>query len=162
MGNENIEIHQLDRLPKAMAEQLASLCRRSYAVEEKLLGSRIPDAAITGAVVLEAFAAETFLIAFDRDNAPGSAPRGLLSYFVSPGVIEITRLVVDPGHFRRGIGTALHKKLQELCKPPCRFYLTTGCKNLPALAFYQGLGYHIAGEKQSPDGVCLTELEMLF
>jgi hypothetical protein len=95
-----IELVHLDINDHQTAEAVLALQRRAYRVEADLIGSEgIPPLWET----LEELQAcgESFLGA-----AVDGRLAGAISWRFDAATIDIHRLIVDPDHFRRGLGTA--------------------------------------------------------
>ena len=143
-----IEIRRLDLADAAVVEELVTLQRRSYAVEADLIGTRqLPPLFETAAQL--ARCGETFLGAHEQGLI------GAISYKRRLGVLDIHRLVVDPGAFRRGIATQLLEALPRAR----RTVVSTAVANAPALALYDRHGFVAAGERTVPPGVQIVLLE---
>jgi GNAT superfamily N-acetyltransferase len=73
-----------------------------------------------------------------------------------PGTIEISRLVVDPAHARRGHGRALLDHLDELEPRPVSL-VSTGTANTPATTLYLSRGYTATGQVEIAPGITITQ-----
>jgi len=124
-----------------------------------------------------AYAREAALIGFDgipplREDLPGLVAAGhrWLGRFDGPllvgalawerhdGEVELARLVVDPGHARRGHAAAL---LDELTArhPGAAMTVMTGAANAPALALYRSRGFAPTGDEvEVAPGVVIARL----
>jgi GNAT superfamily N-acetyltransferase len=82
---------------------------------------------------------------------------GCLSYGQSGAVFTITRLVVCPQHFRRGIASALLRQLE--CRLPSGSVVcaSTADLNEPAIRAYEKQGYGTAVGPTS-EGITLRRL----
>jgi ribosomal protein S18 acetylase RimI-like enzyme len=72
--------------------------------------------------------------------------------------ITISKLAVDPKHFRKGVG----KALVEHClmrHSGFAFKVSTGAKNLPAVRLYQSLGFVVREQFEADGGLMLIRLE---
>ncbi len=74
---------------------------------------------------------------------------GALSFSCEAEGVVITRLVVDPAHVRQGIAYRLLVELEGLVLPGRSFLVSTAKANIPAVTFYQKLGYVISGISKS-------------
>jgi ribosomal protein S18 acetylase RimI-like enzyme len=72
-------------------------------------------------------------------------------------VVEIDRLAVDPGVFRRGVGRALVGAVHAREAGARRFDVSTGAANAPAVALYTSMGYRPVAT-QVVDGCRVTRL----
>ncbi|WDF02447.1 GNAT family N-acetyltransferase [Shouchella hunanensis] len=73
--------------------------------------------------------------------------------------IEVTRMMVDPRHFRKGIATKLLQHIETLLNEPCMLKVATGAKNIPAIQLYQSQGYQLVERKVVKGGVELVYFE---
>lgn len=138
-----------------MAERVLLLQRASYRVEADLIGfDGIPPLHETLAALRAC--GETFR----GDVRDGGALAGALSYRREGGLVDIHRLMVDPGWFRRGVASGLLADLLEREADAARFVVSTGAANAPAIALYERLGFVRAGEREVAPGVLLAELSL--
>lgn len=71
---------------------------------------------------------------------------GFLVYMETvPGEYEILNLAVDPAWRRRGVATALLKRVLSTC--PGTFFLEVRASNLAAISVYHRSGFEIAGRR---------------
>lgn len=146
-------VEPLDIQAPGVAEAVADLQQRAYAVERALLGVEDLPPMREGPDDLRA-CGETFLAV--RDDAGGVA--GVVGYTLRDGELEISRLMVDPPHFRRGIGKALLGALAAL--PAWRLMrVSTGAGNAPAVALYRGMGFMPATSRQIRPGLRVVSFE---
>lgn len=73
-----------------------------------------------------------------------------------PGTLEITRLMVDPGHLRQGIGARLLHYVLAAHPGKQEFTVTASTLNAPAVALYRKFGFQPAKQVNSAAGVELT------
>jgi ribosomal protein S18 acetylase RimI-like enzyme len=138
-------------LTEEVAVEVHRLMQAAYRVEADLLGVReFVPLRRTVADLLRA--TSTFLGAF---------PEGRLAAVVElehreGEPLNVASLVVMPGHFRRGLGTALMRRvLEEHGKGPMT--VSTGVRNLPALRLYANLGFQ-EQRRWSVDGIPMVTL----
>jgi len=141
-GEKRLDVCALDpaRHPPH-ADRLLELQRSAYAREAALIGfdgipplrEELPELLAAG---------HAWLGRFD-----GPLLVGALAWAVDDGELEITRLVVDPAHARRGHGAELLDAVGEL-HPELPASVMTGAGNAPALALYRGRGFRPTGEVQ--------------
>ncbi|WP_053217521.1 GNAT family N-acetyltransferase [Virgibacillus senegalensis] len=86
---------------------------------------------------------------------------GVLAYEQTDEDYVISRLFVDPEHFRKGIAKALlgffMKEIVRNSKPVT---VTSGTENAPAINFYEKSGFFKMKEVIVQEGVSLTMLKM--
>ena len=83
---------------------------------------------------------------------------GCLSYERAEDCTTITRLVVSPGHFRRGIASALLRALESRLPVGSVVCAWTAERNEPAIRAYEKHGYRTASREISPEGIALRRL----
>jgi ribosomal protein S18 acetylase RimI-like enzyme len=130
-----------------------ALQRESYAIEAELIGDeRIPQLTET----LEELRAARldWLAVTDGDRLVGA-----VAWMALPeGTVDIHRLIVSPGAFRRGVATALLDGVDALY-PGRHILVSTGRANLPAVTLYLGRGFAIVREREVIPGLWITDLE---
>jgi ribosomal protein S18 acetylase RimI-like enzyme len=62
------------------------------------------------------------------------------------GTLDIHRLIVDPNVHRRGVATALLRRLLRTESAAERAIVQTGAENGPAVAFYRREGFAWTGD----------------
>ena len=119
----------------SVARQIHALLQAAYAVEARRIGcDDFPPLHETVAGLGNC--ADYFLIYFEAGEIAGC-----LSYQNDAEGITITRLVVSPPQFRRGIASALLREL-ERCQPPGTVICgMTADLNEPAVRAYEKCGY---------------------
>ena len=141
-----MELRRLDIDDRTAATELLELQRRAYRIEADLIGSDgIPPLTET----LEELQAsgETFLGAF-----AGGELAGAVSWCLDGDTLDLHRLVVDPGRFRGGIGTALVRAALEAEPAAGRVIVQTGAANEPAKRLYLREGFEELDEVEvAPD-----------
>jgi GNAT superfamily N-acetyltransferase len=146
-----MELLHLDVSDPAVASRLLDLQRDAYRVEADLIGSdEIPPLheALDG---LQS-CGETFLGAL-----VDGALVGAISWKVAGETIDLHRLVVDPAHFRTGIGGALVRAALAAEPDVRRAVVQTGAANGPATALYLQEGFEPAGEIEPAPGLRVAQ-----
>jgi ribosomal protein S18 acetylase RimI-like enzyme len=147
------DVEPLDLADDATLAAVVALQRASYAVEAELIGAPSLPALIETPEQLRA-SGETFLGATD-----GETLLGAVSYKRDGDTVDIHRLVVDPGAFRRGIATALLDALERREVGADHWTVGTGAANLPARTLYERRGFAVAEERIVPGGVKWVRLD---
>ena len=119
----------------AIANSIHSVMMEAYRVEARLLNvSEFPplrrtsnDISRTRSCFIGAFVDDCIVAVIETEEGHGAT-------------INIAALVVQPAHFRRGLGRALVQKTIEM-HPQARITVSTGAKNAPAIALYKQLGF---------------------
>lgn len=66
---------------------------------------------------------------------------GIISFVIASSVLDIHRLFVNPGHFRKGIAKQLLDHILSVETGFDTVVVKTGAKNIPALRFYNNNGF---------------------
>ena len=135
----------------AYAARLLRLQHASYALEAALLDdTRLPPLR-EDEVELAAWRGR-WLAAWD-----GVDLLGAVAWREAPDVVEIDKVMVDPGALRRGVAsTMLGRVLDEAGER--EVLVATGTANRPAIALYATLGFRREAEEQVPPGIRITRL----
>lgn len=144
-------IRALDLSDRAVAERLLTIQHAAYAVEAELIGFEgIPPLQEDLAGLMAS--TEHWLGRYD-----GAALVGAVAYELpDDSTVEISRLIVDPAHARRGHGRALLDHL-DLLEPRPISLVSTGTANTPAVSLYNGRGYAELGQVEVAPGVHITQ-----
>ena len=152
-GPESLTLRPLDLGDQALARRLLELQRRAYAAEAELIGSgAIP--ALHETLEQLVHSGESFLGAFLGDRLVGA-----ISWKRLGRTIDLHRLVVDPGFFRCGVGTALLRRALASEPGSTRAIVQTGAANLPARRLYEREGFSVVEELEVAPGLAVTRLE---
>ena len=147
-------IVQLPHQERETAEQIRGVQIPAYRVEAELIGfDGIPALQETAEQLMQS--RETFYGSF----ADGELA-GVIAFEQGEGRVQITRLVVHPNHFRRGIAGALLHYVLALHGEAQRVVVHTGAKNRPAIHLYEKYGFVLTGEREVAPGFYLAELEL--
>ena len=134
-----------------IAGQIDALQQAAYAIEAQLIGCRdFPPLRETADDLRRS--PDSFLV-FMIDGCPV----GCLSFHQGEGIVEITRLIVSPRHFRRGIASSLLRTLENRLPTGSVIVATTADLNAPALAAYAKHGY-LASVGPVSEGITLRRL----
>jgi GNAT superfamily N-acetyltransferase len=146
-------VESLDLADDATLAAVVALQRAGYAVEAELIGApSLPPLTETPEQLRAS--GETFLGATD-----GGTLLGVVSYKRDGAIVDIHRLVVHPGAFRRGIATALLDALERREAGAMHWIVGTGAANLPARTLYERRGFAVAEERIVPGGVKWVRLD---
>jgi ribosomal protein S18 acetylase RimI-like enzyme len=120
---------------QSVAIQIYALQRAAYTVEAQLIGSGdFPPLRETLAALCHC--ADSFLVYVEDGLIIGC-----LSYEETGTGFTISRLVVSPRHFRRGIASALLRTLENRLPPGSVVCALTADLNEPAIKAYEKQGY---------------------
>lgn len=146
-------IKQLDVKDIKTAEKIVELQRRSYALEAELIGFYdIPPLKDTVEALNKCD--ENFYGYYEGDILAG-----LISYKRENGLLDIYRVAVHPGHFRKGIAAKLVGHIAGLNKGVNKIVVSTGLKNQPAVNLYLKLGFRKVREFEVAEGVYIACFE---
>ncbi|MFE0156207.1 GNAT family N-acetyltransferase [Nonomuraea sp. NPDC059007] len=135
-------------------QRLLDLQHAAYAIEAEIIGDdRIPplheDLTALGKAPL------SWLGAFDDEGTL----TGAVAWEESADLVDINRLVVDPGALRQGIGRTLVKEV--LARAGGRkVIVSTGRDNTPARTLYERLGFTNTGDAEVIPGLWITSYEL--
>ncbi len=143
-------ITSLDLTDHELAERLLEIQHAAYAVEAELIGfDGIPPLQED---LHELMASrEHWLGRYDGTQLVGAVAYEL----PDEHTVEISRLIVDPKHARRGHGRALLDHLDELEPRPVS-EVSTGSVNTPAVNLYLSRGYARIGDVEVAPGIYIT------
>lgn len=103
---------------------------------------------------LEAESCDVFLGAFDGNEPVAS----LVLSVRSPEEVQMRQVAVSEGHQRAGIGTALVRESERIASED-GFRRMIVSARLPAVSFYQRLGYELVGAEYLEVGIPHRRLE---
>lgn len=144
-------IRALDPTDTETAKRLLVVQHRAYAIEAELIGfDGIPPLQEELAGLMES--EEYWLGRYDGDILVGAVAYEL----PDSDTVEISRLIVDPEHARRGHGRALLDHLDQLEPRPISL-VSTGTANTPAVRLYLSRGYQETARVEVAPGVQVTQ-----
>lgn len=142
-----MELVALELADPTTASELLELQRRAYGVEAGLIGSHeIPP--LRESLEELQNSGETFLGAVVDGRLAGS-----VSWKFDGETIDLHRLVVDPVHFRRGIGLALLRAALAAHPRAKRAIVQTGASNEPAKTLYLRERFRLIDEVEPLPGL---------
>jgi ribosomal protein S18 acetylase RimI-like enzyme len=141
----------LDLTDAVTAERVLVVQRLAYAVEAELIGfDGIPPLHEDLAALVAS--SEYWLGRYSE----GELVAAVAYELPDPDTIEISRLIVDPAHARRGHGRALLDHLDQLEPRPVSL-VSTGTANTPATTLYLSRGYTATGQVEIAPGITITQ-----
>jgi len=143
----SLTVVPLDLADDEMLARLVALQRAGYAVEAELIGAPSLPPLRESPEQLRA-SGEQFLGALRAGELVGA-----VSFKRDDGVVDIHRLVVDPGAFRSGVATALLDALEAREAGARHWTVGTGAANAPARALYERRGFTPTEQRIVPGGV---------
>lgn len=128
-------IKKLDFSDLEILKTSLKIQREAYEIEAQFIGSRnIPPLQETMNQLKEA--TEMFLGYFDNENL-----LGFIALEDEEQDLRISRLVVHPKYFSKGIGTQLVQHALKHLRNGRRVIVSTGDRNTPAKRLYEKLGF---------------------
>ena len=142
----------LDHRDPEVAGEIYRLQQTSYAVERDLIGAPdFPPLRVTARDIQRE--PDTFLGVWE-----GGRLAGVVSFTVTPALLDIGRMIVHPDRFRRGIAGALLRAAERHAAPGARLTVSTAEKNHPAVLLYRKHGFALTERTVLPDGLVLVRL----
>ncbi|WP_331436860.1 GNAT family N-acetyltransferase [Gordoniibacillus kamchatkensis] len=83
---------------------------------------------------------------------------GAIAYECEGGTITISRMMVHPHYFRRGIASKLLRHVFALEPDAARYVVSTGALNAPALKLYESAGFEEQYRREIAPGIELVTL----
>jgi ribosomal protein S18 acetylase RimI-like enzyme len=143
-------IMQLRHAETGVARNIWSLCQAAYALEATLLG--VTDFPPLRRSVESIQASPTVFFGITEDDTLVA-----VAELAREPEVCVDTLVVAPGHFRRGLASALLSHLLALPRPH-GLIADTGAANAPALALYRRHGFVERERMLSREGIPLVRL----
>lgn len=134
------------------AKAIQRIQRPAYLVEAELMGFEgIPQ--LKESTIEIQNSGETFLGYMEQEVL-----LGFISYKKENNIVDIHRLVVNPEHFRKGIGRKLLAYLTEEFEG-MEFIVSTGKMNKPAKNLYTSFGFVETEDFEVAPGIFCTTLK---
>ncbi|MFC3749865.1 GNAT family N-acetyltransferase [Paenibacillus sp. GCM10012306] len=148
-----MNITRLDLQDEMTVDDLWSLQHKAYRLEAELIGfHEIPPLMETREMLRRS--PEVFYGCHDHAYELMGA---VAVEEESPGKLTITRMMVNPGHFRKGVAGALLEYVFGKYSEMEQFIVSTGKLNFPAVALYTKHGFVQVGVEEVVPGVELVE-----
>lgn len=145
-------IRKVNHRNEYTAKAIQRIQRPAYLVEAELMGFEgIPQ--LKESTIEIQNSDETFLGYMEQEVL-----LGFISYKKENNIIDIYRLVVNPEHFRKGIGRKLLAYLMEEFEG-MEFIVSTGKMNKPAKNLYTSFGFVEKEDFEVAPGVFCTTLK---
>jgi ribosomal protein S18 acetylase RimI-like enzyme len=144
-------IHDLDVRFTPVAFCILRLQREAYSLEANLIHfSDLPPLLETVHDLHSS--GETFIGYYENETL-----KGVASFKVGTDTVLVCRLAVAPLSLRRGIASALVKRIEHIMIASGKHALEvcTASSNYPALSLYRTLGFHFVRREITPDGLII-------
>jgi hypothetical protein len=146
-------IIKIDLQEESIVDELWSIQHKAYRLEAELIGfNEIPPLMETRDMLRRS--CEDFYGCFDDNNDLMGA---VATEEQSPGVLVITRMMVSPDFFRKGVAGSLLEYVFKRSDGVEQFIVSTGKLNLPAVSLYSKHGFVPTGLVEVAPGVELIE-----
>ena len=139
-------IFLLDHKNRSVAKKIHSVFQSSYAVEAKILGAE--DFPPLKRTVSELKNSASFFYGYYQKNLL----LGVVETYSTKSSTHIQSLVVEPKHFRIGVGKSLVLFVLENSSSVL-FSVETGLKNTPAINLYLNFGFKETKQWNTDHGV---------
>lgn len=93
-------------------------------------------------------------------NEDGEIIGAIATETEQPGSLTISRMMVHPAHFRKGIAGSLIEHILEMHRDVPLFIVSTGTLNTPAVSLYQKYGFRPVAVQQIAPGVELKTFHL--
>lgn len=148
-------VRELSLEDRDTVQQIWSLQHMAYPLEAVRIGfSEIPPLQDTFDTIR--LSGETF---FGYINEEGDI-LGAIAVEPEQRQVTISRMMVHPGHFRKGIAGVLIQHVLESYKETSKFVVSTGTRNTPAVKLYEKFGFVKDHVFEVAPGVELTEFHL--
>ncbi len=146
-------IIKLNLQDDSTVNELWSLQHKAYRLEAELIGfHEIPPLLETRDMLRHV--KEDFYGCLDSN---GELMGAVATEEESPGKLTITRMMVGPEHFRKGVAGNLLEYVFKLYDGMEQFIVSTGKLNIPAVTLYTKHGFVAVGLEEVAPGVELIE-----
>ncbi|MDO3412806.1 GNAT family N-acetyltransferase [Saccharibacillus sp. CPCC 101409] len=148
-------IGRIDMTNDLKVEELLKLQTTAYRLEAKLIGfDEIPPLADTADSLKRC--GDTF---YGYTAESGELAGAVAVEEERPGELTLTRMMVEPRFFRRGIARELIRYIFAHYPEFRRYIVSTGTRNEPAMRLYTGCGFVPFKTEQIAPGIELTTLK---
>jgi ribosomal protein S18 acetylase RimI-like enzyme len=150
------EVQKLEITVQSVAERVLEIQHAAYRIEAHLIGfDALPPLLETWQDLAQS--GELFFGAFIGENLAGA-----ISYKVENAVLDIHRVMVHPGFFRRGIAQTLVEFVQAREAGVERVIVSTATRNQPAVKLYLKLGFVVASNLEVVPKLWITRFEKIL
>ena len=143
-----MELREIKTTYYRAAEQMLEIQRNAYAVEAELLGFDEIPARDETVESIQTLPGTSYGIYKDERLI------GFITVEASENTVEITKLCIDPIHFRSRLATTLLEHVLSIHEDKL-VYVHTGKHNGPAQKLYTKLGFNPSAEFEAEPGVTL-------
>jgi ribosomal protein S18 acetylase RimI-like enzyme len=133
-------IREVDLQNRKLVEDLVNLQQESYQIEAQLIDFYdLPP--LKDTIETLQHSDEIFYGYYIEATLAGA-----ISYTLSEDIVDISRVVVKPAYFKRGIARSLLQEILTLHPHVKKILVSTAQKNIPAINLYKQFGFHITKE----------------
>jgi ribosomal protein S18 acetylase RimI-like enzyme len=146
-------ITRLNLQDEMTVDDLWSLQHKAYRLEAELIGFHdIPPLLETRDML-----SRSYEIFYGNHDDTGELLGAIAVEEETPGKLTISRMMVDPNHFRKGVAGDLLEYVFQHYSGMEQFIVSTGKLNAPAVALYNKHGFVPVGVEEVVPGVELIE-----
>ncbi|WP_054957395.1 GNAT family N-acetyltransferase [Paenibacillus dakarensis] len=136
-------------------QQIWALQHMAYPIEAQLIGLKeLPPLMDTFETI--STCGETFYGEISEDGELV----GVIAVEPEENQVTISRMMVHPGHFRKGVAANLIQYVLETHSSSRLFIVSTGTKNVPAVTLYKKFGFKPVEAYEVAPGTELTEFHL--
>ncbi|WP_106766953.1 GNAT family N-acetyltransferase [Paenibacillus faecalis] len=148
-------IHSLSLEQRDIVQQIWALQHMAYPIEAALIGFKeLPPLQDT----FESISSSgEFFYGYITEEGELI---GVIAVEVEQEQVTISRMMVHPNHFRKGIARGLIQHVLDTYRDTPLFIVMTGTKNTPAVSLYERFGFQRKGAFEVAPGVELTEFHL--
>jgi ribosomal protein S18 acetylase RimI-like enzyme len=146
-------IIKLDLQDDLILSELWSLQHKAYRLEAEMIGFNEIPPLLETRDMLAGSIEEFYGCIDDNDDLLGAV--AVLEE--SPGKLTVTRMMVNPDHFRKGVAGNMLEFIFGSYSGMEQFIVSTGKRNIPAVALYTKHGFIPDGIEEVAPGVELIE-----
>ena len=146
-------IRLIDHQKHSIAEEMLEIQLPAYRKEAEIIGFEgIPQLKETIEDIK--VSKEIFIGKYNKESL-----LGFISYEYEGDVLNICRLVVHPIYFRKGIASELLQHVLSATPKAVSIIVSTGAKNLPALALYERHHFYKVHDIEVEPTIFITQLK---
>ena len=149
-----MQIRKFDQQNTAELNQVYAIQKAAYRVEAEIIGALVFPPLHGTRQELANSKDEGFVCLHDN------RPSGAIFLEMTTDSVLISKLIVTPEFFRRGIAKALISHCLALY-PVAAFEVGTGSANYPALQLYRSFGFRIFEETTVEENIMICRLQRL-
>jgi ribosomal protein S18 acetylase RimI-like enzyme len=145
-------IRPLNKRKIEVAEEITRLQKAAYKIEADIIGfEQLPPLLEQPEDIMAS--EEVYYGYYEEETLAG-----IISYIVKGDVLDIYKVAVHPGFFRRGIAARLLKHVEQV-PGISRVIVSTALNNYPAVRLYSSKGYIRTHIREAKEGLLIVSFE---